>query len=59
MRQRYQVGGVARVKRAVGDFFDEVGQLEVHLLFVVQGQRVALAAQFYDENGLGCAVLNP
>lgn len=49
---------VARVERAIGNFFDEVGQLEMHLLVVFQGQRVAFAAQFDDENCLRCAALN-
>lgn len=52
VRAVHQIAGVARVEWVVGDFFDEVGQLEVHLLVVLQGQRVAFAAQLDDEGAL-------
>ncbi|MNT18404.1 hypothetical protein D3C72_1536070 [compost metagenome] len=58
VRQVYQVTGVVRVERTVGDVFDKVGKLEVHLFFVDQGQRVAFAAHFNDENSLDCAAFN-
>jgi hypothetical protein len=35
MRAMYRDTGVACVERAVGDLFDEVGQLEVCLLVVL------------------------
>ncbi|MCY1370935.1 hypothetical protein D9M69_580540 [compost metagenome] len=30
----------------------------MHLFFVLQGQRVALAAEFYGEEGVNCAAFN-
>ena len=51
------IAGTARIERAVGNLFDEVGQSEVHFLVVLQGQRVAIAAQFDDKNALRCAAL--
>lgn len=44
-----QVASIARIERAVGNLFNEVGQPEMHFLFVLQGQRVAFAAQFHEE----------
>ncbi|MNF74344.1 hypothetical protein D3C84_563740 [compost metagenome] len=58
MREIQWDGGVAGVDRAVGDLFDKVRQLEVHLFFVLQGQRVALAAQLYGEEGVNCVAFN-
>lgn len=52
------VGGVAGVERAVDYLFNEVGQLEVHLPFIRQGQRVALAARLNDEEGVRCVAFN-
>lgn len=53
-----QVAGIARVERAVGDLLNEVCQLEMHLLFVRQGQRVAFAAQLHDEGAFRDATFN-
>ena len=48
----HQIAGVARVERAIGNLFDEVGKSEVRFLVVLQGQRVAFAAQLDDEGTL-------
>lgn len=58
MRAVHQVAGVARVERAVGNLFDKVGQFEVRFLVVLQGQRVAFAAQLYDEGARRCAAFD-
>ncbi|MNI80800.1 hypothetical protein D3C73_1373630 [compost metagenome] len=49
VREVRQIDCVGGVEWTVGDFFNEVGQLEVHVLFVFQGQRVAFAAEFDDK----------
>lgn len=54
----HQIAGVACVEWAVGNFFDEVGQLEVRFLVVCQGQRVAFAAQRDNESALRCAAFD-
>lgn len=53
-----QIGGVAVIEWAVDDLFNEVRQLEVHLFFIRQGQRVAFAAWLNDEEGIGCVAFN-
>lgn len=58
MREVEQVGRVTGIKRAVGNLLDKVGQFEVHLFFVLQGQRVALAAQLDGEEGVRCVAFN-
>ena len=44
MGEGLEVNHVAQVAGAIGDFLDEVRQLEVRLRAVVQGQRVPFAA---------------
>lgn len=58
MRKCQQISRAARVEGAVNDLFDKVGQLEVHLLFVLQGQRVAFASQLDGEERVGFAAFN-
>ncbi|MNL67524.1 hypothetical protein D3C87_1921190 [compost metagenome] len=58
VRETYLIDRVARIKRAVGNLFDKVCQFQVHLFFVLQGQRVAFAAQFYGKEGVNCAAFN-
>jgi hypothetical protein len=47
-----------RVGRPVDDLFNEVRKLEVHLLAVGQGQRVAFAAQLNGEVRVGNAAFD-
>lgn len=58
VRTVHQVVGVAHVERAIGDFFDEVGQFEMRFLVVLQGKRVAFAGQLNDEGALCCAAFD-
>ena len=58
MRKIQQVDCVTGIERAVGNLIDKVGQLEVHLVFVLQGKRVALAAQLDGEESVRFAPFN-
>lgn len=49
---------LSRVGRPVDDFFNEVRKLEVHLLAIGQGQRVAFAAQLNCEVRVGNATFD-
>lgn len=55
VRQRQWVG---RGSWPIDDLFNEVRKLEVHLLAVGQGQRVAFASQFNGEVRVGFAALD-